>query len=209
MRGAGGAEHTATARTWTRRAEPRGAARRRARLLGVCRTIFSSPLMSFLPAGAEVIAVSEGSADELPEVRVRWTGTSEILGGVEYTVLVSPTSSEGSGEWMSVPLAPVGAFSCPVCRTPLRGLTRDYYPMCIGWDAADRMNSEMGNAYGGPIPPFIRYSHAAWYPEVMAVVRLWCLQNGPHACVRKGYGAGDICHDSMNLSGCTCTSSWV
>ena len=127
MRGVGGAEHTATARTWTRRAEPRGAARRRARLLGVCRTIFSSPLMSFLPAGAEVIDVSEGSADELPEVRVRWTGTSEILGGVEYTVLVSPTSSEGSGEWMSVPLAPVGAFSCPVCRTPLRGLTRALY----------------------------------------------------------------------------------
>ena len=28
-------------------------------------------------------------------------------------------------------------------------------------------------------PPFIRYSHAAWYPEMMAVVRLWCLQNGP------------------------------
>ena len=37
---------------------------------------------------------------------------------------------------MSVPLAPVDVFCCPVCRTPLRGLTRDYYPMCIGWGAA-------------------------------------------------------------------------
>ena len=110
---------------------------------------------------------------------------------------------------MSVPLAPVDVFCCPVCRTPLRGLTRDYYPMCIGWGAADRMNREMGNAYGGPIPPFMDYSHAVWYPEVMAVVQLWCLQNGPHACVRKGYGNGDICHNSMNLSGCTCDRRWV
>ena len=110
---------------------------------------------------------------------------------------------------MSVPLAPVDVFCCPVCRTPLRGLARDYYPMCIGWGAADRMNREMGNAYGGPIPPFMDYSHAVWYPEVMAVVQLWCLQNGPHACVRKGYGNGDICHNSMNLSGCTCDRRWV
>ena len=110
---------------------------------------------------------------------------------------------------MSVPLAPVDVFCCPVCRTPLRGLTRDYYPMCIGWGAADRMNREMGNAYGGPIPPFIEYSQAMWYPEVMAVVRLWCLHNGPHACVRKGHGAGDICHNSMNLGGCTCANRWV
>ena len=124
MRGAGGAEHTATARTWTRRAEPRGAARRRARLLGVCRTIFSSPLMSFLPAGAEVIAVSEGSADELPEVRVRWTGTSEILGGVEYTVLVSPTSSEGSGEWMSVSGGPTCSPALCVCVAARRSSLR-------------------------------------------------------------------------------------
>ena len=110
---------------------------------------------------------------------------------------------------MSVPLGLVGAFFCPVCRTPLRGITRDYNPMCIGWGAADRMNREMDHVYGGPIPPFIKYSHAKWYPEVMAFVQLWCLQNGPHACVRKGHGAGDICHDSLNLSGCTCARSWA
>ena len=81
--------------------------------------------------------------------------------------------------------------------------------MCISWTSMNRMNREVGSVHSEPIPRFIEYSHAAWYPNAMKVVEVWCMKHGPHACIRKGYGTGDICFSSINLSGCTCTDNWV
>jgi len=96
-----------------------------------------------------------------------------------------------------------GAFLCPLCCVPLPELQHEVGQVYIGHKEAQKMT-------GKQYPLFIDRSHAVCYPEVKEDIKEWCLQKGPHKCLKRKRtnterkNPGTFCHGSISVNGCTC-----